>query len=194
MRSLIVLFALALVSGRALALEIWLACTERCNTCGIYERVAQQRGYGDVLHYGTGNDVQRIPIRSVDKSALAPEVIAQLPEHIGPKNPYWDITLTVLIMDTAGAGEATADRTAMAATPFDEFDLLRSQASAPPPVISAKAGIQRPGRVLMAGNIADSADNRELRHSDAVMFPPAEPADDNPALRAGAVGGVGAVG
>ena len=29
------------------------------------------------------------------------------------------------------------------------------------------------GRVITAGNIADSADNNELRHSDAVMFPPA---------------------
>ena len=39
------------------------------------------------------------------------------------------------------------------------------------------------GRVLAAGNIADSADNDELRHSHAVMFPPAAPADDDPALR-----------
>ncbi|HZF31719.1 MAG TPA: hypothetical protein VE907_21555 [Gammaproteobacteria bacterium] len=38
------------------------------------------------------------------------------------------------------------------------------------------------GRVLAAGNIADSADNNELRRSRAVMFPPAEPADDDPAL------------
>jgi hypothetical protein len=39
------------------------------------------------------------------------------------------------------------------------------------------------GRVMSAGNIAESADNSELRHSRAVMFPPSAPRDDDPALR-----------
>lgn len=38
------------------------------------------------------------------------------------------------------------------------------------------------GHVLGFGNIADSADNRNLRHSESVMFPPDTPEDDNPAL------------
>ncbi|HET6628620.1 MAG TPA: hypothetical protein VFG91_02475, partial [Woeseiaceae bacterium] len=38
------------------------------------------------------------------------------------------------------------------------------------------------GHVLAAGNIASSADNRQLRHSYAVMFPPAAPPPDHPAL------------
>lgn len=138
MRYCIALLALALLSERAHALEIWLARTGQCNTCGIYERVAQRRGYGDALQYGADSGGERIPIRSIDKSALASGVIAQLPADVGPKDPNWNLTLTVLVMDA--------------------------------------------GRVLTAGNIADSADNHELRHSHAVMFPPAEPADDDPAL------------
>ncbi len=37
-------------------------------------------------------------------------------------------------------------------------------------------------RVVVAGNIAESADNEALRRSHAVMFPPDAPADDDPAL------------
>ncbi len=38
-------------------------------------------------------------------------------------------------------------------------------------------------RVLYAGNIADSADLRDLRYDERVMFPPAQPAEDHPARR-----------
>jgi hypothetical protein len=126
-------------SGSAHALEIWLASTERCNSCAIYERAAQQRGYGRVLRHGSGSGALTIPILSIDKGSLAADVLAQLPDDEGPAAPNWDVTLTVLVVDA--------------------------------------------GRVVTAGNIADSADNNELRHSDAVMFPPAEPAGGDPALR-----------
>lgn len=38
------------------------------------------------------------------------------------------------------------------------------------------------GRVLAAGNIAESADNRLIAQPDEVMFPPAEPEEGDPAL------------
>ncbi len=127
-------------SASAHALEIWLASTERCNSCAIYERAAQQRGYGRALRYGRGGGGVTIPILSIDKGALAADVLAQLPAGEGPSAPGWDVTLTVLVVDA--------------------------------------------GRVITAGNIAESADNNELRHSAAVMFPPAAPAENDPALRA----------
>jgi hypothetical protein len=125
-------------SWSAQPLEIWLASTERCNSCAIYERAAQQRGYGRALRYGTGTSALTIPILSIDKSILADDVLSQLPADEGPKNPSWDITLTVLVVEA--------------------------------------------GRVITAANIATSADNNELRHSAAVMFPPSEPQPDDPSL------------
>jgi hypothetical protein len=135
MRHWIAWVVLCSLSTSAHALEIWLASTDRCNSCAIYERVAQQRGYGRVLRRGT----ETIPILSIDKGVLAADIVSQLPEAQGPRNASWDVTLTVLVVDA--------------------------------------------GRVIVAGNIADSADNNEMRHSDAVMFPPAAPAADDPALR-----------
>jgi hypothetical protein len=139
MRHSLVWIVLSCLSGSAHALEIWLASTERCNSCALYERAAQQRGYGRALRHGTGSGALTIPILSIDKGVLAADIASQLPEAEGPRNPNWDVTLTVLVVD--------ADR------------------------------------VLAAGNIAASADNNELRHSDAVMLPPAAPAADDPALR-----------
>ena len=138
MRNWIVSIALCSLSGSANALEIWLASTERCNSCALYERVAQQRGYGRALRHGSGGGALTIPILAIDKSVLAADILSQLPAAEGPRNPSWNLTLTVIVVDS--------------------------------------------GRVIIAGNIADSADNNELRHSDAVMFPPAAPADDDPAL------------
>jgi hypothetical protein len=133
---------LCLLASSAQALEIWLASSENCNSCAIYERVAQQRGYGSALRYadGSGNTPgnSRIPILSIFKSALAADVLAQLPPDVGPSNPSWDVQLTVLVVDA--------------------------------------------GRVVTAGNIADSADNSELKQPRAVMFPPAAPADGDPAI------------
>jgi hypothetical protein len=139
MRLLIAWIVLATLSGSAHALEIWLASSERCNSCALYERAAQQRGYGRALRYGSGGGAVTIPILSIDKSRLAADILAQLPADEGPNNPNWDVTLTVLVVDT--------------------------------------------DRVITAGNIADSADNTAMRHSAAVMFPPAAPADGDPALR-----------
>ena len=62
------------LSGSAHALEIWLASTERCNSCAIYERAAQQRGYGRALRYGSGGGALTIPILSIDKSVLAADI------------------------------------------------------------------------------------------------------------------------
>jgi hypothetical protein len=139
MRHWIVLIALCSLARSAAALEIWLASTERCNSCALYERAAQQRGYGRALHHGSGSAALTIPILAIDKGVLATDISSQLPDGEGPRNPNWDVTLTVLVVDS--------------------------------------------GRVITAGNIANSADNNELRHSDAVMFPPAVPADDDPSLR-----------
>jgi hypothetical protein len=138
MRKLLALGALWLFTQSAQALEVWLASSpETCNSCAIYRQVAQQRGYGRALQYADGGGLS-IPILTIFKGVLAADVIAQLPENLGPKSPTWDSTLLVLVVDA--------------------------------------------GRVLVAGNIADSADNNELRHSRAVMFPPAEPHADDPAL------------
>jgi len=120
------------------ALEVWLASTQSCNSCELYQRAAQTRGYGRTLRYADGAGLT-IPILSIDKGVLAADVVSQLPADIGPQSKLWDVTLLVLVVDA--------------------------------------------GRVLAAGNIAESADNNELRHSRAVMFPPAAPADDDPALR-----------
>jgi hypothetical protein len=126
------------LAGSAHAVEVWLASTQSCNSCEIYERAAQARGYGRALRYADGAGLT-IPILSIDKSVLASDVLAQLPADIGPRSKFWEVTLLVLVVDA--------------------------------------------GRVLAAGNIAESADNNELRHSHAVMFPPAAPADGDPALR-----------
>jgi hypothetical protein len=126
-----------LLAQSANALEVWLASSENCNSCALYERVAQQRGYGSALRYAdSGNS--RIPILAIGKNVLAQDMLAQLPPGEGPDNPNWDVTLTVLVVDA--------------------------------------------GRVLAAGNISDSADNVELQQPRAVMFPPAVPADSDPAL------------
>jgi hypothetical protein len=126
-----------LLAQSANALEVWLASSENCNSCALYERVAQQRGYGSALRYAdSGNS--RIPILAIGKNVLAQDMLAQLPPGEGPDNPNWDVTLTVLVVDA--------------------------------------------GRVLTAGNISDSADNTELQQPRAVMFPPAAPADGDPAL------------
>jgi hypothetical protein len=138
--------ALALVASAAFvahassasALEVWLASTQSCNSCDLYQRAAQSRGYGRALRYADGAGIT-IPILSIEKSALATDVLAQLPADIGPRSKYWDVTLLVLVVDA--------------------------------------------GRVMSVGNIAESADNSELHHSRAVMFPPSAPADDDPALR-----------
>jgi hypothetical protein len=126
------------LAGSARALEVWLASTQSCNSCDLYQRAAQARGYGRALRYADGAGLT-IPILSIDKSALASDVLAQVPADIGPRSAYWDVTLLVLVVD--------ADR------------------------------------VLSAGNIAESADNNELRHSHAVMFPPSAPAENDPSLR-----------
>jgi hypothetical protein len=130
--------ALASLAGNAQALEVWLASTQSCNSCDLYQRAAQVRGYGRALRYAGGAGLT-IPILSIDKSALASDMLAQVPADIGPRSKQWDVTLLVLVVDA--------------------------------------------GRVVAAGNIAESADNNELRHSQAVMFPPAAPPEGDPSLR-----------
>jgi hypothetical protein len=125
------------LAGSANALEIWLASTENCNSCALYERVAQQRGYGSALRYADPAN-SRIPILAIFKSALAQDMLAQLPPDIGPNSPNWDVTLTVLVVDA--------------------------------------------GRVVTAGNIADSADNAELKWPQSVMSPPAAPPAGDPSV------------
>jgi hypothetical protein len=136
--ALVASFALVSLASNARALEVWLASTQSCNSCDIYQRAAQSRGYGRALRYAGGAGLT-IPILSIDKSALASDVLAQLPDDVGPRSKYWDVALLVLVVEA--------------------------------------------GRVMSAGNIAESADNDELRHSRAVMFPPSAPTDGDPALR-----------
>jgi len=121
----------------AYGIEIWLASSEQCNSCALYERAAERHGYGRALTY-TDRGGMTIPILRVGKNVLAADVLAQLPPEEGPDSPSWDITLTVLVMDV--------------------------------------------DRVLFAGNIAESADNRELREPRDVMFPQAVPSAGDPAL------------
>jgi hypothetical protein len=138
MRMRVLAIALGAFAAQAQALEVWLASTESCNSCAIYERAVQARGYGWALRYPDRGGLT-IPILSIDKHVLAADVASQLPDDLGPRSPNWEITLLVLVMDA--------------------------------------------GRVLTAGNIAESADNNELRQPHAVMFPPDAPADDDASLR-----------
>ncbi len=131
---------LAFAAADANALEVWLASTLDCNSCALYERVAQQRGYGRALQYADRGGLT-IPILAIDKGVLAADVLEQLPPDLGPKNPNWAAQLLVLVMDV--------------------------------------------DRVLIAGNIAESADNSGLRQPEPVMFPAAAPPDGDPALRPG---------
>ncbi len=121
----------------AYGVEIWLASSEQCNSCALYERAAQRHGYGRTLTYSDRGGMT-IPILRVGKNVLAADVLAQLPPGEGPDSPSWDVTLTVLVMDV--------------------------------------------DRVLFAGNIAESADNRELREPRGVMFPPAVPGAGDPSV------------
>jgi hypothetical protein len=138
MRLFMAWIVLCSAAGSAQALEVWLASSPSCNSCEIYQRAAVARGYGRALRYPDGGGLT-IDILSINKNILAADILSQLPEDVGPGNPHWDVTLTVLVMDV--------------------------------------------GRVLFAGNIAESADNNELRYSEAVMFPAADPAENDPALR-----------
>lgn len=142
MRVLPIFLALLFVAADASALEVWLASTQDCNSCALYDRVAQQRGYGRALQYADRGGLT-IPILAIDKGVLAEDVVAQLPGDLGPKSPSWATQLLVLVMDV--------------------------------------------DRVLIAGNIAESADNTRLRQPDAVMFPAAAPPDGDPALRPGSL-------
>ena len=86
------------LASSAEALEVWLASSENCNSCALYERVAQQRGYGSALRYADAAN-SRIPILAIGKNVLARDMLAQLPPGEGPDNPSWDVTLTVLVVD-----------------------------------------------------------------------------------------------
>ena len=83
MRFVLASIVLSLLAVRADALEVWLASSEQCNSCAIYQRAAQARGYGRALRYADGSGLT-IPILSIDKSVLASDVLAQLPEAEGP--------------------------------------------------------------------------------------------------------------
>ncbi|HEX7000034.1 MAG TPA: hypothetical protein VF322_18030 [Gammaproteobacteria bacterium] len=98
MRLLLAWLALVWLAAPADALEVWLASTERCTTCDLYRRAAQARGYGRALHYDDGPGLT-IPILSIDKGLLAADVLSQLPRGEGPNSPFWELTLTVLVMD-----------------------------------------------------------------------------------------------
>jgi len=88
----------SLLASSAEALEVWLASSENCNSCALYERVAQQRGYGSALRYADSAN-SRIPILAIGKNVLAQDMLAQLPPGEGPDSPGWDVTLTVLVVD-----------------------------------------------------------------------------------------------
>lgn len=134
-----VMLALAASEANA-AMEIWLASTGACNSCGIFREAAQARGYGNTLRYVRDGADLTIPILSVAKSDLDGRILRQLSADMR-RGEAWDVGLTVLVVDGA--------------------------------------------RVLAAGNIAESADNREIRHAERVMFPPSDPEEDDPALDEG---------
>jgi hypothetical protein len=79
-------------------LEIWLASTDRCNSCEIFEEAARRRGYGDTLTYVRGGERLEIPIKRVSKSALPPRIAAQLIGDAGPRSRYWQLQLTVFVV------------------------------------------------------------------------------------------------
>lgn len=81
----------------AARLEMWLASSDSCNSCAIFEDLALLRGYGDELVYRHEGEQIRIPIRRVKKSAIPPELLAQLSDNSGPSSNYWLLQLTVIV-------------------------------------------------------------------------------------------------
>ncbi len=136
----VVLCALA---SSAEALEVWLASSENCNSCALYERVAQQRGYGSALRYADGGN-SRIPILAIGKNVLAQDMLAQLPPGEGPDSPNWDVTLTVLVVD---AGRVLA--AGKIAESADNSELQQPRAVMFPPAAPADgdAALRRPESV-----------------------------------------------
>ena len=78
--------------------EVWLASTNACNSCGIYDRVAARRGYAEVLSYAHDGQTLHLPIRRVDKKTLSPAILGQLSGNSGPASPYWPINLVVIVV------------------------------------------------------------------------------------------------
>lgn len=73
---------------------LWLASGPECNTCALYEAVAERRAYADHLTHGA----LRVPIVRVDKRDLSAHALSQLPKPIGPRSPHWDLQLIVMVM------------------------------------------------------------------------------------------------
>ena len=118
MRWVMTAVVFSLLASSAEALEVWLASSENCNSCALYDRVAQQRGYGSALRYADAAN-SRIPILAIGKNVLAQDMLAQLPPGEGPDNANWDVTLTVLVVDagrvvTSGNIADSADNTELA--------------------------------------------------------------------------------
>src|SRR4030095_12381659 len=84
------------LASSAEALEVWLASTENCNSCALYERVAQQRGYGSALRYADPHH-SRVPSPGNGKNGPGEGQPGPLPEGGGPGRPAWGVAL-------AGAG------------------------------------------------------------------------------------------
>ncbi len=80
------------------SLAIWLAGAPGCNSCGIYEAVARQRGYGAVLHYAGRRQLLDIPIQRVRKAELPVAVTQQLGGERGTEGADWAQSLTVIVL------------------------------------------------------------------------------------------------
>jgi hypothetical protein len=90
--------AALILPGSAHALELWLASFEGCADCALYERAAQQRGYGWALERPEQGGLT-IPILRIGKGVLASDILSQLPEDVGPSSASWERALTVLVVD-----------------------------------------------------------------------------------------------
>ncbi len=77
---------------------IWLVGPPGCNSCGIYDAVARQRGYGAVLHYAGRRQLLDIPIERVRKAEIPLAVTRQLTGDRGTDGPDWAEGLTVIVL------------------------------------------------------------------------------------------------
>jgi hypothetical protein len=79
------------------AIEVWLASSEKCNSCEIFAEVAKQRGYRETLTYEHRGRALVIPIKRVRKEALPQKLLDQLKGDAGPAGHYWPIQLTAIV-------------------------------------------------------------------------------------------------
>ncbi len=74
-----------------------MAKTESCNSCDIYEQIAEHNNYNEGVYHPDLSEL--VPVFYKDKTQLPVAVLQQLDGESGPQNPHWPIQLTVIVVD-----------------------------------------------------------------------------------------------